>query len=177
LRTWVGYLRNCEMISMCRLTPASKSETSFLSDGVRFLIRFDQNHPTLLGPYSRFCAVEVRGNLSRSIAVEVVCELLTRGWLRSSFFGSDGGGSGWTFFNLFSFLGIGFFSEFLVCRLCRSVGTARSLLVLMPVLARNKHNQTEKDHRKQNNLECGPRFSLGYRRKSNRAYTPGINHS
>src|SRR6266567_7106717 len=95
------------------------------------------------------------GQLSGCIAVEVVCELLTRGLLWSSFFRSHRGRSGRTFFTLFRFIGIRLLSRLLVCRLYCSVGTVRSLLVLITIVAGNEHNQSEKYRRERNNFECG----------------------
>src|SRR5258707_15015186 len=89
------------------------------------------------GALTRPGRVELGGHLSDWIAVEVVNQLLARGLLRSRFFGSRHSRSGWPFFTLFSFVGIGLLCGFLSCHFLnryRFRGVAL-LLVLVLVVA------------------------------------------
>src|SRR5207248_7687008 len=103
-----------------------------------------RQHPVPSCPSSGFCAVEFCGHLSGGVAVEVVCELLTRGLLWSSLFGSYRSRSSRTFFTLFAFFRVRCLSRLLVCGLCCSARIVRSLLVLIAIVAGSKHNQSEK---------------------------------
>src|SRR2546427_13269287 len=104
--------------------------------------------------------MEFPGKLSSGVSIKVVDELLAMGLERCGFFSSYRSRSGGTFFTLFPFIGVRLFSRLLVCGLCCSARPVRSLLVLITVVAGDKHNQSEKYRRERNKLECGHRLPL-----------------
>jgi hypothetical protein len=83
--------------------------------------------------------VEIRGQLSWRIAIEVVDELLARGLLESRFFCRHGNSMNRTFFALFRFIGIWLLCGFLGCRLLTRNRLRSAGLLLIRVLVVTGH--------------------------------------